>query len=112
MERLNDRSDDYVLDAETLQEILHFYSRREELDKGMEIVEGLLSRLTNIIAITADEIRAALSLMSGTRDLTARDAIHAAVVLEYDLEGIVSADRGYDRIPGLTRFDPIALAAQ
>jgi hypothetical protein len=28
------------------------------------------------------------------------------VVLTYGLEGIVSADRSFDQIAGLTRFDP------
>ena len=112
LERVNDQPDDFAIDAETLQEILHFYSRREELDKGTEIVERLLSRFTNIIPISATEIRVAMRLMSETRNLSARDAIHAAVVIEHGLEGIVSTDQDFDRIPGLSRFDPTALVAE
>ena len=111
MERVNDQADDFAIDAETLQEILYFYSRRGEFGKGIWIVEGLLARLPNIIPITAAEIRGAMRLMAQVRDLTPRDAIHAAVVFEHGLEGIVSADQDYDRIPGLVRFDPIELAA-
>jgi predicted nucleic acid-binding protein len=43
--------------------------------------------------------------------LQSRDAIHAAVVFENKLEGIISADRGLDVIDGLVRFDPKELAA-
>ena len=52
-----------------------------------------------------------MRLMAETRDLSARDAIHAAVVIEHGLEGIVSADHDFDRILGLVRFDPITLSA-
>ena len=53
-----------------------------------------------------------MRLLAETQDLTTRDAIHAAVVFEHGLEGIVSADRDYDRIPGLRRLDPIVLAGE
>ena len=111
MERVEDRPDDFAIDVETLQEILHFYSRRGELDRGMEIVERLLSRLSHIAPITSAEITTAMRLMATTRDLSTRDAIHAAVVITQSLEGIVSADSDYDRIPGLRRFDPVDVVA-
>jgi predicted nucleic acid-binding protein len=37
--------------------------------------------------------------------LGARDAIHAAVVRTHDLEGIVTADKIFDRVKGVKRFD-------
>ena len=111
MERVEIQPGEYAIDVEALQEILYFYSRRGELDKGIGITERLLSRLPNIIPITAAEIRTAMSLMAATPNLTPRDAIHAAVVLEHGLEGIVSADRDFARIPGLRRFDPVEIAA-
>ena len=103
--------DRYAIDVEALQEILYVYSSRGELETGTGIVERLLSRLPNIIPITATEIRAAMRLMAETRNLTTRDAIHGAVVLEHQMEGIVSADRDFDRIPGLRRYDPTEVAA-
>ena len=112
MEQAQDQPDDFVIDVEALQEVLHFYSRRGELNRGIESVEGLLSRLPNIIPVSAAEIRVAMRLMSETRNLSARDAIHAAVVIEHGLEGIISADGDFVRIPGLRRFDPIALASE
>ena len=112
MYQVHDQPENFVIDVEALQEILHFYSRRGELNRGIESVERLLSRLPNIIPIAAAEIRVAMRLMSETRDLSARDAIHAAVVIEHGLEGIISADGDFDRIPGLRRFDPLALASE
>ncbi len=35
--------------------------------------------------------------------LSARDGVHAAVVVTYKLEGICTFDRDFDRIPGCRR---------
>ena len=51
-----------------------------------------------------------MRLMAQTRDLATRDAIHAAVAFEHALEGIISADGDFDRIPGLRRYDPMEIA--
>jgi len=32
--------------------------------------------------------------------------------MERGLEGIVSADRAFDHVPGLRRFDPVAMVAE
>ena len=101
----------YAIDVEAIQEILYVYYSRGELETGTGIVERLMARLPNIIPITVAEITAAMSLMSEIRNLSSRDAIHAAVVMGHGLEGIVSADRDFDRIPGLRRFDPVEVAA-
>lgn len=106
-----ENSSAYCIDTEILQEILNFYVRRGETARGVGVSEDLLSMFLTIVPITAAEIMAAMRLLTETRDLSARDAIHAAVVIEHALEGIVSADRDFDRVPGLCRFDPIALAA-
>ena len=103
--------DEFAIDTEVLQEILYVYSSRGELEKGLAVTERLLNIFSEIIPITATEITAAMRLMSEIRNLTARDAIHAAVVFENSLEGIISADQDYDRIHGLRRYDPMEVAA-
>ena len=50
--------------------------------------------------------RARRLLLDYSQRLDSRDAIHVAVVLEHRLEGIISADKAFDVIPGITRFDP------
>ena len=111
MEQVKVWPDDYAIDIEALQEILYFYSRRGELEKGTGIVERLLSHIPHMIPITAAEIVMAMHLLAETPGLSARDAIHAAVVIGQGLEGIISADRDFDRIAGLRRFDPVEVAA-
>ena len=101
----------YTIDVEALQEVLYVYSSRGELETGTGIIERLMARLPNIISITAAEITIAMRLMAETRNLSARDAIHAAVVIEHGLEGIVSADQDFDLVPGLRRYDPLELVS-
>lgn len=112
MELAKANSSDYCVDTETLQEILYVYYSRRETGRGIGVAQDILGMFPTIIPITAAEITAAMRLMAETRNLSARDAIHAAVVIEHGLEGIVSADRDYDSIPGLRRFDPVELVAQ
>ena len=93
------------LDTESLQEILHLYSSRGERRKGFRTVEHLLMLFPNPIPIGREEIEKARDLMLDHPFLGARDAIHAAVVVTHGLEGIITADRVFDRIKGVKRFD-------
>ena len=111
MDRVKAHPEEYAIDTEALQEILYDYSSRGETARGINAVEDLLNLRPVIIPITVAEIMAATRLMRETPGLSARDAIHAAVVVVHGLDGIVSADRGFDRIPGLRRYDPAELAA-
>lgn len=93
------------VDAEVLQEILHVYDGRKERAKGFDTIDDLLVLFPNPIPIAREEIEAARDLMRANSFLGARDAIHAAVVQTHDLEGIVTADKVFDRIKGVKRFD-------
>jgi predicted nucleic acid-binding protein len=100
----------FGLDVETLQELLEVYSRRGERSTGVEIGVMVLKAFPDPFPVTRDQIEEAIDIVKGYRRLLPRDAIHASVVRTYGLEGIVSADRGFDRVAGLTRFDPVELA--
>jgi predicted nucleic acid-binding protein len=92
------------LDVETLQEILHLYSSRGEREKGFRTVEHLLLLFPNPISIGREEVEDARDLMRQHPFLGARDAIHAAVVRVHELDGMVTADKIFDRIKGVKRF--------
>lgn len=93
------------LDTESLQEILHLYSLRGERRKGFRTLENLLVLFPNPIPIGREEIEKARDLMLDHAFLGARDAIHAAVVVSHDLEGIITADKAFDGVRGVKRFD-------
>lgn len=98
---------DATTDVEALQEILHYYHRQGVAELGAGVVGNALIAFPSPFPITGAIVsRASSVLMDHSDRLAARDAIHAAVVLEHRLEGIISADRGFDAIPGVMRFDP------
>ena len=100
-------SHQYLTDAEVLQEILHVYGRRGRREQGVRLAETLIDAELHIIPIGAAEIAATAQLLRKYPQISTRDAIHAAVVQLHGLEGVVSADRHFDVIRGVTRFDPL-----
>jgi predicted nucleic acid-binding protein len=50
-----------------------------------------------------------IGLLSAHPQLGVRDAVHAATALHNDIERILTADRVFDGIPGITRVDPTSI---
>lgn len=99
------------INAEVLQEVLYYYHRRGRLALGFRLFDDLAVQFPYPFPISGHTARQARDLLERYPSVQSRDAIHAAVVFENQLEGIISADRGLDVIDGLVRFDPKELAA-
>jgi predicted nucleic acid-binding protein len=99
------------INAEVLQEILHFYHRRKRTVEGFRLFDDVVVKFPSPFPILASTVRMARQVLGNNPRLQSRDALHAAVVFEHRLEGIISADRTFDGIAGLRRFDPKELAA-
>jgi predicted nucleic acid-binding protein len=56
------------------------------------------------LPVTLADTDKAKSLVGEHSGLTVRDAIHASVMLNHDMNVIASFDRGFDDIPGITRL--------
>ena len=108
--QLEGRHHDYAVSAEMLQEVLSVFWNKRDLKTGIEAVNKLLAVFPSPIPITGAEVALAIRLIEQSLGLSPRDAIYAAIVLGHGLEGIVSADRGFDQVPGLRRYDPAELA--
>lgn len=94
-------------DVEVLQELLNYYHRNGVLEYGRGVFQNALGIFQRPFAVDVGTMESAeVILAEHANEISVRDAIHAAVVLEHRLEGIISADRGFDAIPGVTRFDP------
>ena len=93
-----------VTDAEVLQEILHRYvaiNRRDAIQPCFNVV---LEIVDEVVPVTLETMSAAREIVIGHPDLTARDAVHLAVMREHGIETILSFDRHFDGIPGVTRL--------
>lgn len=104
------RPAEYGVDVETLQELLDVYSRRGQRGLAVRTVSDVLDAFGDPFPVTRREIEEAADIVKGYRRLSPRDAVHAAVCLTYELEGIVSTDRAFDGVSRVVRFDPLELA--
>ena len=109
--KLTNTSSDYVIDVELLQEILHVYGVRGELPLALRTFDRLLTLFPQPMAIGREEMVVARNLLERHQGLSSRDAIHAALVLFHELEGIVTTDRAFGQIPGVVAYDPRELAS-
>lgn len=93
-----------VTDAEVLQEILHRYVAIDRRDAIHPCFEVLLEVVDEVLAVDLEIVERARDIVIGHPDLTARDAIHLAVMREHDIEHILSFDRHFDGLPGISRL--------
>jgi len=102
LERLIARGERLVTDTEVLQEILHRYTaigKREAIDAAMQ---AILAMADEVFAIEKrDALRAAEIVKQSA--MSARDALHIAIMERYKISSILSFDADFDRWPGLTR---------
>ncbi|MBX3032226.1 MAG: type II toxin-antitoxin system VapC family toxin [Chloroflexi bacterium] len=92
-----------VTDAEVLQEILHRYlsiHRADAVDPAMRV---LLNLVREVFPIEREDVMLAAEIARGAR-LSARDAIHVAVMRRRGITRILSFDRGLDAVEGIDRL--------
>ena len=93
-----------VSDAEVLQEILRRYVAIGRRDAIQPAFEALLSVVVEVLPVTIETLQRARDLVLGSAALSARDAVHVAVMQQHGVEEILSFDRGYDGVPGVRRL--------
>jgi predicted nucleic acid-binding protein len=93
-----------VTDAEVLQEILHRYAAIARRDAIAPAFEALLSVVDEVFPIELADIERARDVLLAAPQLSARDALHAAVMQRRDVEAILTFDVGFDALPGISRL--------
>ena len=104
LEQAISRGDRLVTDAEVLQEILHRYHAIRRLDAVQPAFDALLGVVDEVFPIGQPEVEQAKTLMLGTPGLSARDAVHAAVMRRRGVARLLSFDAGFDRLSGIERL--------
>lgn len=99
---------DAAIDAEVLQEILHRYRSIGRWADGRAVYSLARRIVPLVLPITAETLDEARDLMDLYPGLSARDALHAAVVRHSGAQAICSYDRDFDRIEDLRRIEPRA----
>ena len=92
-----------VTDAEVLQEILHRYAAIDRRDAIGPCIDAVLGVVDDVLAIERPDVLAAQRLVERVPRLSARDALHVAVMQRHGIDEILTFDRGFDAIAGLRR---------
>ncbi len=93
-----------VTDAEVLQEILHRYTSIKRHDAIQPAFDALLRVVDQVLAIDRGIMERAKQIVLGYPRLSARDAVHLAVMDQHGIDQVLSFDSGFDGYPGLTRL--------
>lgn len=93
-----------VTDAEVLQEILHRYAAIQRRDAIGPCMDAILGVVDDVLPIERPDVAAAQLLLERIPSLSARDALHVAVMQRHGIGEILTFDRGFDAIPGLRRL--------
>ncbi len=94
-----------ITDVEVYQEILHRYSaiqRFDVLDNAFRALDGIV-RIA--LPINKPHVLRAREILNSVGTISARDALHLAVMEDTGITQILSYDRGFDAIPGIERVE-------
>jgi hypothetical protein len=95
------RMERLVTDVEVIQEILHRYvaiQRRDAIQPAIEALYGLVDQVLPVEEPAALEAR---DLVLRYAWLSARDALHAAVMRRHGIARILTFDDDFRRLPGI-----------
>lgn len=93
-----------VSSTAVLEEVLHLELASKEADlRG--VAGAAYAMLTPLLPVTDEAFRRALELDAPA--LGANDRVHAGTCHVHGIDTIVTADRGFDGVPGLRRVDPL-----
>jgi hypothetical protein len=91
-----------VTDAEVLQEILHRYVAIDRRDAIEPASAALLGVVDEVYPVERADGERARRIVLGTR-MSARDAIHVAIMRRRGVDRILTFDRAFDEVEGISR---------
>jgi len=104
LERLVADRQRLLTDAEVLQEILHRYVAINRRDAIQPAYDTLLGIVDQVLPVDREVLERAKQIVLGYRDLSAREAVHVAVMQRHGIERILTFDSGFDNFPGIKRL--------
>ena len=96
-----------VTDAEVLQEILHRYAAIGRKDAISPAFQAILGVVDEVFAVGLSDVERAKDILLGAARLSARDAVHLAIMERNRVETILRFDSGFDDYPGIKRLAAI-----
>ena len=94
----------FVTDIEAYQEILHRYTaiqRPDMIDPAFACLDGIVDKT---LTFGMAEIRSARAILESVEGISARDALHVAVMRAAGVSRILTFDRSFDACQGIERL--------
>ena len=88
-----------------LQEILCRYESLERLDLAEHVYDFFVALIPEVFDVTLAATALAKDVLVSPAGVSARDAVHAAVMMNRSGESIATFDRGVDRIGAIRRLE-------
>ena len=93
-----------VTSTEVLQEILYRYSAIGRKDMGRDIYDLFVEICPVVLSVTLADTDRARDLLLAVDGISARDAVHAAVMLNNEIKWVATYDARFSDIPGIRRL--------
>lgn len=106
LQRAFDRDVALQTDSEVLQEILRRYFALRKPEAAQAVYRATVDLCSDVFPVAEAHTARALELLLGKVAVSARDAIHAAVMEAHGISRILSADEHFDLMPGISRVSP------
>ena len=97
---------DAVTSSEVLQEILRVRARRSDIKDATRAARAAADIVAEVLPVTREDVLSACGLLDKHPNLSARDALHVAVMKNSNLTLLVSIDRDFDSLKIPKRFEP------
>ena len=94
-----------VTDVEVYQEILHRYTAMRRIDAIDAAFRSLDAITDAVLTFGMPEVRIARTIIGTVDGVSARDALHVAIMRINRINRILSFDHGFDAVPGIERLD-------
>ena len=94
----------FVTSVEVYREMLHRYTAIQRPDVIDSAFHALSALVDEILGFGMVEIHKARTIIDSVVGLTARDALHTAVMESAGVTKIFTFDRGFDACPGIERL--------
>lgn len=93
-----------VTDAEVLQEVLHRYSTSTNRAAIQPAFDALLGVVDDVFPVELQDVQRAKEILLSSASISARDALHLAVMEHHGVKRILSFDSGFLEIPEVVRL--------
>lgn len=91
--------------TEVLQEILYRYVALDRRDLARDVYNLFVDICPEVFPVSLADTDQARDLVAAGMKASARDLVHAAVMINRKIETIATFDVGFDSIPGIRRLE-------